>query len=316
MRRLIRQKWATNKAIILRKREENGSVTLETALVMPSFLIFVFFLIFLVKTSMIAMALHGALSQAARLTASVWYPISIAQSDGSRINELSSAPSVELADVGDTIGTLGQWLPTPLNDWAASIAEGRWSPEEEAAKLALGQLIRRLADEETLNTDRLRIAAVKLPEPHNAAEAYLSIEAEYRLPLQLPWHRQPLALRVSARERAWIGGTPSRATLADPSAAPTDIVFVSLEPNPVRPGRKATLTLRTSPGASLDLTVIYKSGKSKAKHLGTAIADESGQISWTWHVSGNTTSGEWTWAARAADGGIYTQPFRVARESD
>lgn len=315
MKLLTRQKWATNKSRDQRKYRANGGITLETALVMPSFLLFVFFLIFLVKTSLIMMALHGALSQAARLTASVWHPIYMAQSDDSRKDE-SSAPSIELGGVKDTIGALGPWLPAPLNDWAASIAEGRWSPEEEAAKLALEQLVLHLADEETLNADRLRIAAVKLPKPHSAEEGYLSIEAEYRLPLQLPWHRQPLALRVSARERAWIGGSPSRATLADPSAAPTDIAFVSLEPNPVRPGRKATLTLRTNPGATLDLTVIYKSGKSKAKHLGVAVADETGHVSWTWHVSGNTTSGEWTWVARAEDGGSYTQQFRVARETE
>src|SRR4051812_47746290 len=54
---------------------EEGGITLETALVMPVFLLLIFFLLWLVQSSIVTMALHSALSQSVRMTASVWYPI-------------------------------------------------------------------------------------------------------------------------------------------------------------------------------------------------------------------------------------------------
>lgn len=308
MKRLIPRKWVINRRHAVRER---GSVTLETALVMPMFLLFVFFLLFLVQTSATMMALHGALSQTVRMTAAAWYPISLIQTEGSEEREEGEA-----AGAKRSVGAFARWLPAPLNDWAEALSKGEWSPEAEAAKLPLRQLVVQLSDPRQLDADRLRITGVKLPDYRNEAGAYLTMEAAYRLPVRVPWTGKPLIVRVSVKERAWVGGSPSRATLPDETAAPLDIAFISLEPNPVRPGRKATLVLETRPGASLDLSVLYKSGQSQAKHLGTAVADESGRIAWTWHISGNTTSGEWTWAVRGEGGASYSQTFRVERTTD
>lgn len=310
MKRLMPRKWVINKRFAARER---GSVTLETALVMPMFLLFVFFLLFLVQTSATMMALHGALSQTVRVTAAAWYPISLIQSD--RGGESEAAGSLP-ESAKKTVGAFAGWLPAPLGDWAEALSRGEWSPEAEAAKLPLRQLALQLADPRMLDADRLRITGVDLPLNGNQADAYLTMKAAYRLPVRVPWTGRQLTIRASAKERAWVGGSPSRASLPDADAAPLDISFVSLEPDPVRPGRKATLVLQTRPGASLDLSVIYKSGQSQAKHLGTATADESGRIAWTWHVSGNTTSGVWTWAVRGEDGASYTQTFRVERKTD
>lgn len=335
MKRLLRRRWVISRLAAqnqeqnreqnrtedqsrtrLNQRQQHGSVTLETALVMPVFLLLVFFLLFLVKTSIIMMALHGALSQTVRVAASAWYPITLIQSDDSRQEgEQDPSFSDKLSGARETIDVFGEWLPSPIGDWATNLSAGEWSPESEAAKLALRQLVLQLADAQVLEANRLRITDVDLPKENNAAEAFLTLKAEYRLPLRFPWNGQPLIVHASAKERAWIGGSPSRATLPDANGDMLDIKFVSLEPNPVRPGRKATLTLQTRPGATLNLSVIYKSGQSQAKHLGTAVADGYGRISWTWHVSGNTASGEWTWAVRGEGGAVYSQLFQVARIS-
>ncbi len=313
MKRLIPRKWVINKRHAERER---GSVTLETALVMPMFLLFVFFLLFLVQTSATMMALHGALSQTVRMTAAAWYPISLIQTDRVNGSEESETTGSLFENAKQSVGAFAGWLPAPLNDWAEALSKGEWSPESEAAKQPLRQLAVQLSDPRMLDADRLRITGVKLPDHRNQADAYLTMEAAYRLPVRVPWTGRALIVRVSAKERAWIGGSPSRASLPEEDAAPLDITFISLEPDPVRPGRKATLVLETRPGASLDLSVLYKSGQSQAKHLGTAVADESGRIAWTWHVSGNTTSGEWTWAVRGEGGASYSQTFRVERTTD
>jgi hypothetical protein len=289
---------------------------------MPALLILFFLLLQIVHTAMLTMALQNALSQTVQLSATAWHAVTMAQADGHQTGREdqgtafeanSSRKAAQLQDVRQTISEMGPWLPMPLREWAQEIANGRGSLEAEAARLVLEQLMMQMHDTRILDESRLELTAVTLPDNRDTGQAYITAEVAYRLPFRYPWHDRSPELRISARERAWVGGLPSRARAAEPQAAPLAVTFVSLEPNPVRPGRKATLVLETEPGAVLDLSVIYKSGRSQAKHLGTAVADVDGKISWTWHVSGNTTSGEWHWEVTGAGGATHRQTFRVDR---
>ena len=78
--------------------------------------------------------------------------------------------------------------------------------------------------------------------------------------------------------------TPSAQTLS------LAIVFVT---SPAHPGGYATLHASTYPGAMCSITVLYKSGPSKAQGLFDKAADGTGAVSWTWNVGTRTTPGEW-----------------------
>jgi hypothetical protein len=308
-------KWFIRRIIPIHNRTragENGSITLETALVMPVFLLLVFFLFFLIQTSFIAMSLHGTLSQTVRLAASSWYPVSMLEKE--RESHSSPHQDGERAPIGTMLGEYADSLPSPLKDWARMLSSGR-PLEEEAVRLSLGELALQLSESRWLDKDRFHLDKVELPTPGDPAHADLVLNAEYRLPFRVPFTGRPLVIRAQVRERAWAGGSPSRAGAAEPGAGQLNVRFVSLEPNPVRPGRKATLVLRAEPGTVLDLSVLYKSGLSQAKHLGTATANESGLVTWTWHVSGNTTSGGWTWEVRSGPSS-FSQPFQVKRTQE
>jgi hypothetical protein len=285
-------------------------------MVMPMFLLLAMLILVLVRTSVTMMALQSAVSQTVRTAAPAWYAISLLhKDDGPRQSEDRTRHNAGMASLDgarEILGEYGRWLPSPLREWSDMLAGGQWSPEAEAAKLMFGELTDELADSKVLKKERLSIVSVELPKAGDPSEAYLSLTAEYRLPLRDPFTGHSLSVRASARERAWVGGSPSRARENEETDNRMRIEFVSLDPDPVRPGRKATLVLRTEPGAVLDLSVYYKSGRSQAKHLGTAKSDESGIVSWTWHVSGNTTSGEWSWEA-VGEGGRLSRTFRVAR---
>jgi len=292
---------------------ERGSVTLETALVMPMFLLLVFFLIFIIQTAVISMALHGALSQTVRQAASAWYPISLSldqirsSSPGQQVQEWDK----QLVRAGEAVSRYGHLLPSPLREWAERAAAGELSLESEAAKLAFDPLLKQFTDELVLDYDRITIVAVELPDANDRSQAYLTLRAEYALPFQVPFIGRRLTIRESARERAWIGGTPSGSLLAEEDGESLNVELVSLEPDPVQPGRKATLVIRTEPGAAVDLSVIYKSGLSQAKYLGSATADASGLVSWTWHVSGRTTPGQWSLRVSSAEGRQWEHAFQV-----
>jgi len=311
MKRLTRRIFLTNREAA----RTAGSVTLETALVMPMFLLLIVFLGFMIRTAVISMALHGALSQTARQAASAWYPIALAtdKARNSPINQRIEEWNGKWQGAADTIRQYGDKLPAPMNEWARRASELSFSLEEQAAILAFEQAIKPFADERVLDASRIDLVAVGLPDPDDRSNAYLTLKAEYALPLKVPFLGRKLVLRESARERVWIGGSPSVSRQGPKEGAESfRVELVSLEPNPARPGRKATLTIRTEPGTVVDLSILYKSGLSQAKHLGRATADASGLISWTWHVSGRTTPGQWTWKATNAEGAAWEQTFEVA----
>jgi len=317
-----------------RRSGRSGTFTLEAALALPLFLLVILFFILLIRTAVISMALHGALSQSVRLAATVWQPVAlawergaetapngqlpggtppVAQGDAAEGGTLDMGGSgMAWSDVGGTLRELGDVLPEPFGEWARRAADGNWRPDPMAARAAFKSLVLRFADPGVLDPSRLDILEVRLPSNERPEEAFLVVKASYRLPFRVPLLNRTLEIRESAAERAWIGGKPLPAESGEREDDAGHLVFVSLEPDPVRPGKKATLTLRAKPGEAVRLTVFYKSGPSQAKNLGTAIADEDGRVEWTWHVSGRTTPGEWQWEAVAADGSVLRRNFTVA----
>lgn len=75
-------------------------------------------------------------------------------------------------------------------------------------------------------------------------------------------------------------------------AAELPISLVSLS-SPVAPFSDATMEIQTRPGANCGISVLYKSGPSRARGLGPQIADSKGRIGWRWRVGSNTTPGRW-----------------------
>lgn len=326
MKRRIARIWPINKpargaASDRAGAAERGSVTLEAAMLMPLFLLLTFFLIFMVKTAMITMALHGALSQTVRQAASAWYPVSMAigEAKGTSLGQRADVWSEKVEKAGETLSKIGPLLPSPIKEWAGQAARGEWSLDRQAAKQAFKPILAQFADETQLDESRLKLTDVELPEPNDPSRAYLTLRAEYTLPMKVPFIGKKLVISQSARERAWIGGSPSNAKLAEEDEAGAEqlqVSFVSLDPNPARPGRKVTLVVRAKPGAVVDLSVLYKSGLSQAKHLGTAVADETGQASWTWLVSSRTTPGEWMLKITSGQAsGVWEHAFEVRSAS-
>ena len=85
-------------------------------------------------------------------------------------------------------------------------------------------------------------------------------------------------------------------------AADLPISVVSLT-SPAVPFSDATVTIQTSPGANCSITVIYKSGPSRARGLDPQTADGRGRITWQWRVGSNTTPGRWPIVVGCEKGG-------------
>ena len=63
--------------------------------------------------------------------------------------------------------------------------------------------------------------------------------------------------------------------------------------SPITAGKQATLCAVGLPGVEYDISVRYASGESTAKGLENAVADENGNVSWTFRVASRVAPGEY-----------------------
>lgn len=101
--------------------------------------------------------------------------------------------------------------------------------------------------------------------------------------------------------------TPTPKVTSAPPPAPFSVTFVSL-PSPAIHGSPATMTARTSVGATCAAKVTWPSGTVSAaaglKTTPTAASD--GLVSWTWNVGSTTKPGTATAAVTCTRGGTAT----------
>lgn len=75
------------------------------------------------------------------------------------------------------------------------------------------------------------------------------------------------------------------------STSQTSAVRIISIISPVARNSTETVTAKVSPNSMAYISVHYKSGDSKAKGLEPKRSDSYGNVSWSWHVGGNTTLG-------------------------
>ncbi|SEN85730.1 TadE family protein [Paenibacillus sp. OV219] len=316
-----------------RRRSEHGSITLEASLIMPIVLMVFIFLICFIRLSMVQMALHGAVSQTVREAAANIHPVELAMekftpsddADGEAVAEEENSQSSTLAElpgISIVADKLESWLPSPSGPLLAAALRGDWKPVQDAAATEIGRLIVeplliRAADTSVLEPEQLHLSKLSLPDLKSKQDAFMLIEASYTFKLGFPFTKKAIVLKEQAEERVWVSDpTPSLSGNASTAGLTDPIQIVLVEPTPLRRGNKARVVVKTTPGRSLSIEVIYKSGRSVAKHLGNTNASDDGMAEWTWLVSGNTTPGVWEIVVTSSDGGKAARHFVVEKKSD
>ncbi|MFF2481826.1 TadE/TadG family type IV pilus assembly protein [Paenibacillus sp. NPDC058071] len=314
-----RKRWAGPTKAADGRRDEQGSIVLEAALTMPLLLAVLMAFIILIRLCAAQMALQSAASQSVRQIAAHIRPAELAVSQWSSPAPAAEPANLPLSGWRMIAAEAARWLPDPAGVLASSAIEGDWSPLVDAASTELGRfavepLLRGNADKAILEPERITLSRLSLPDLKSKQEPYITIEASYEFPMRVPILNKPIILREPASERVWVSDILPATDKETDSAEIVPIQLVSIQPSPLRPGHTATLTALTKPGAVASLQVQYKSGQSKAKNLGEALADEHGFVKWTWHVSGNTTPGLWELTATSASGEQASMHFQVEKK--
>ncbi|QGH34096.1 hypothetical protein GI584_08715 [Gracilibacillus salitolerans] len=192
-------------------RKEDGSITLEAAIVMPFFVLFLVFLIYMVKFALVDIAINRATSEATKQVATQLYPAMVVVDEVK--NAGSSIPKYAELD-GDlseninrietsVIATLGEANYNTIKEQAGAAVEGA------AASVFTSVVTHYLEVEEQMNiveTDNVQVTSAKIPNIFSdGGDKYVELTTEYELDLPIPFIEEPFIFEKHSKERAWIG---------------------------------------------------------------------------------------------------------------
>ncbi|MBD8500013.1 pilus assembly protein [Paenibacillus arenosi] len=318
---------------LLLRNNENGSIIVEAALLLPMVLLLFLFFIYMIQAAVISTALQSAATNSVKQVATHMYPVALAAEaippvwETGPIGRIMSKPPIANAQllITEFVNTFGVSLPEPVSSWVVSGKD--WVGNQvhslgEQLQAPAGQaifqpLLARYGIQHVLVADRIRVTHLKLPDLKGKQSPFISLQIEYDLPMRVPFTMEKVTLTARASERVWVGDGPppnSNNGQAGSSKDKPPPQLGTLSPQPLHPGGKASLNAKVEPNERVELVVYWKSGKSEAKHVGWAEADANGNISWTWHISGNTQPGTWKLEVRTADGRSSTMMFDVEKK--
>lgn len=99
---------------------------------------------------------------------------------------------------------------------------------------------------------------------------------------------------------------PSDDSLGDSQSAPGETIRLVSYTSKVRSGDEAYITVMGKPNTEYKIIVKYTSGASSARGLEPKISDADGKVTWTWKVSANVISGEYSIEIKSADASYKT----------
>lgn len=295
------------KKFIWRKK---ASFTLEAALIFPIIVfVFIFFYMILLACS-IQMTMKSVATTTVNSIASNIHAVDyigqlakrgMDRERGSSADQSSSTSNNE----GELLGQLLTAIPEPFYSVAEQGRKGNWWPATNLATTLIGkklieQMLTQLPESKALDQDRISLVYLQLPDIINYSDATVKITLQYEFPFNIPFTNKRFVIREQATQRAWL--PDSRSNNFETTDDDMFIQVISISPTPVRPGNKAKITVKTKPHAILDISIFYKSGASVAKNLESKQADENGEMSWEWFVSGNTTHGIWQYEINEVNG--------------
>lgn len=310
-------------------RDTQGSMVLEASLVLPIFIMVMFFFIYMVQMTVYSVQMHFVASNAVKQVSAHIYPVALAvdkyseqnagsgNGDGGQENIFDwSMPKLSLSEWA---GQYADSLPEPLSGWITDAAAKGDEPlndlKNSVLEAVLDPVVKPLLKPFLLDTllseERVHVSRITVPDLKTGKDPYFGIELSYELPIKVPFTNRKLVLQARAQERLWIGDTGELKESGSEEQAEGRAPVILTKPEPAFAGHKARITAQVEPGTVAKLTVYYKSGVSQAKFLGEASSDEQGVVEWQWLVGGNTTPGTWTFVVETGDGLRTTAEFVV-----
>lgn len=190
--------------------KENGSITLEAAMILPFFMLFIMFLATLIRISIADMALYKATSETSEIIVSFGYPAEIARSTVEDIatSKLESLLPEDLSlDEVMSFANDGIEFFFPDVDISGSIESFFDSIAAGPLEMMIQNKFADAVGSETLfKKDNLTVEDVDVPSVGGGSGGdYLKIEVSYDIPISFPFVNKTITLSKTSYERLWTG---------------------------------------------------------------------------------------------------------------
>ncbi|WP_042148750.1 hypothetical protein [Paucisalibacillus sp. EB02] len=194
--------------IIKHLRKEDGSITLEAAMILPFFLFFIIFLTMFIRLAVADMALYKAASETTELVVAYAYPVQVAK-DGAtsfinnKIQTIEDASNVNITEgmalVKEGLNFLGIDYQGAIENFFESNLKGIIEPTvQDKFREATGGW-------NFFDESNLKVTNVEIPSLVGGTDAYLEVNVEYRFDLSIPFVDKEIVLKKTAFERVWNG---------------------------------------------------------------------------------------------------------------
>ncbi|MFS1512614.1 TadE family protein [Chengkuizengella sp. SCS-71B] len=172
-------------------KQNRGSLVLEASIVLPIFISVFLALISFLQIALAEMALHQAVNEATKMTATHVYPVYI----------LNNNQSIQTFQ-----NDMTNMIPEEMNLLVELQKDNINNITNEILNVIFLPYLLLFIDEDILQKDQIQVIKVILPNLQNKQNAYFSIEASYSMKLLLPFIEREVMIQKKSLERVWIGG--------------------------------------------------------------------------------------------------------------
>ncbi|MBC5637338.1 hypothetical protein H8S33_11030 [Ornithinibacillus sp. BX22] len=189
-------------------RKDNGSITLEAAMILPFFLFFILFLTMFIRLSVADMALYKSASETAELVVAYAYPVAVTKQGASNYIDKKLKGLEESTDL-DITGAI-QWISEGLDFFGIDVQGSIENLFNDGVRQIIEPTIQKKFKEATggwnfFDESSLKVTSVEIPSLVGGSNDYLAINVEYRFNLSIPFVDKDIVLKKTAYERIWNG---------------------------------------------------------------------------------------------------------------
>lgn len=184
-------------------RKEEGSITLEAAMVLPFFMLFIVFLATIIRISIADMALYQSVSETNEVIATHAYPADLATTAVEDIlnDKLSGIhEDLDLNLAASLLTDSMEYLDINIdvNGYLQSISADLLEPviQDKFADKVGGSFF---------DSSNLSIDQVTHPTSFTGDGAFIEIDASYKIDVAVPFVNKQIILKKTSYERLWAG---------------------------------------------------------------------------------------------------------------
>ncbi|MEN0642147.1 hypothetical protein MKY91_03075 [Alkalicoccobacillus gibsonii] len=183
--------------------DERGNLTLEAAIIMPMFLLFVVFMAMIIRISIADMALKKAVNETAEIYATHAYPVAMVTG---AIEKKTDELIKEYTGDATNLDEINEFLNFIFKETGISPTDMIYDAAEGPTGNLIIDSFNASHDDALFEADAMDVKITDRPSLSGSGEnAYIGIEASYKLRIVAPFIDKEITLKHKGYERLWTG---------------------------------------------------------------------------------------------------------------